>query len=246
MKKFKAVLAIVLVAVMVCGLLAACNGNGTKTDDTGKASGPLTKVVLAYLDVSGNDQAEWDRQEAYINSISEPAIGVTVDLMVGQMGDYGTTVPMMIAGNEQLDLVNVCPVGAARYSTLLGNGSLKDISAELKEFAPQTLEIVGGMIKNYQVGDAIYGVPSNRISTSNEYMIFARTSWKSLAWWRRRRTAPAGLSWKRSMPLLMTTARITTCTSPAVRRSLPTRTPSGPATHSPPAISWTSVRTPPA
>ncbi len=174
MKKFKAVLAIVLVAVMVCGLLAACNGNGSKTDDTGKASGPLTKIVLAYLDVSGNDQAEWDRQEAYINSISEPAIGVTVDLVVGQMGDYGTTVPMMIAGNEQLDLVNVCPVGAARYTTLLGNGSLKDISKELKEFAPKTLEIVGEMINNYTVGDAIYGVPSNRISTSNEYMILRK------------------------------------------------------------------------
>ena len=178
MKKFKAILALALVVVMICGLFAACNnsssGNNSGNSGNNTAPAELTKIVLAYLDVSGNEQAEWDRQEAYINSISEPAIGVTVDLMVGQMGDYGTTVPMMIAGNEQLDLVNVCPVGAARYTTLLGNGSLKDISAELKEFAPQTLEIVGGMIKNYQVGDAIYGVPSNRISTSNEYMILRK------------------------------------------------------------------------
>ncbi|MBR6425678.1 MAG: hypothetical protein IKS29_06985, partial [Oscillospiraceae bacterium] len=144
MKKFKAILALALVVVMICGLFAACN-NSSSGNNSGNNTAPaeLTKIVLAYLDVSGNEQAEWDRQEAYINSISEPAIGVTVDLMVGQMGDYGTTVPMMIAGNEQLDLVNVCPVGAARYTTLLGNGSLKDISAELKEFAPQTLEIVG-------------------------------------------------------------------------------------------------------
>ncbi len=199
MKRFKAILALLLVAALLCMLFAACAsegestgtpdsgsdktenttggcGSGDKTDDSASADPEeIVNIVLAYLDVSGNETSEWDRMAAYVNEISEPEIGVHVEFVIGQMGDYGTTIPMMIAGNEQLDLVNICPVGGMRFGTLMSNNSLMDVRKELETYAPDAMEICGeASIKNYRKGDALYGLPTNRINTSNEYAILRK------------------------------------------------------------------------
>ena len=194
MKKFKAILALVLVACLFVTLFAACakttdkpstDGGNTNTNtntgsDTNTNSGKVDEeeivdIVVSYLDVSANELTEWERMEAYINTISVPEIGVRVKLRIGQMGDYGTTIPLEIAGGEKLDVINVSPMGGTKLATLLGNGSLLNIKAELEEYAAEALALCGpDMVGVYAQGDALYGLPTNRLNTSNEYVVMRK------------------------------------------------------------------------
>ncbi len=197
MKKFKAILALLLVAALFCMLFAACGTSESNSGDSSSAGtstgsntpannddeddqdadagdGEIVNIVVAYLDVSGNDSEEWDRLTDYVNSITEPEIGVHVSIYNGQMGDYGTQVPLMIAGNEQLDVVNVSPMGGTKLSGLLSNNSLLDVREELETYAAEAIAICGDTADVYRVGDAMYGLPTYRVNASNEYIILRK------------------------------------------------------------------------
>ena len=195
MKKFKAILALLLVAVMVCALFAACAKNGGtssgsdststpgsadstgSTDNTKKttyAPEDVVNIVVAYLDVAGNEDSEWDRVVEYMNTITEPTIGAHVSVIHGKMGDYGTNIPLMIAGNEQLDVVNISPLGGTKLANLLANNSLMDCKSLLETWAPGALAVCADYLDTYTRGDALYGLPTNRAHTSNEYLILRK------------------------------------------------------------------------
>ena len=176
MKKVKVVLSMFLVAALICTLFAACSTSG-KNDGTTNSQGTkpeeIVDIVVATLDLAGNPTSEWDRMANYCNTILEPQ-GIRVSFIIGEMGDYGTTIPMMIAGGEKLDVVNILPIGGTHLSVLMSNNSLKDIHEEAAKYCPKTIEISGDALKAYKKGDALYGFPTNRLNTSNEYAILRK------------------------------------------------------------------------
>lgn len=189
-KKFKQALALSLALLLMLLTAAGCSSTTEEEQNPQNPAGSetlepqpgqeqadpddLTEIVVSYLDVAGNETEEWTRLETYLNTITEPEIGVHVTLHVGQMGDYGTQIPLMLAGGEQLDVVNISPLGTTHLPGLLGTNSLMDCSAVLEEYAPDALAVCGDFADAYRKGDALYGLPTNRLAAANEYVILRK------------------------------------------------------------------------
>ena len=185
MKKFKAVLAILLVAALFCTLLAACGTSedpGTAGDNQQQNGGEIDygdtnddeiiDIYISYLDVEGvYDESE--RIEAAMNEITEPE-GIHVELLYFDMGSYATQLSLLLAGNERLDVMNVTPLSGTRLTLLKGNNQLMDVREELETYAAEAIEICSPYDSVYRDGDAMYGLPTNRIHTSNAYWILRK------------------------------------------------------------------------
>ena len=171
MKKAKMILALVLVAALVCMLFAACakSGGGStpaaNTDDKGEKA--TIKMVIFDFNSTGADHH--DRIQKAVNDISVPAINVETDILFLNMGDFASKVQTSIAGGEQIDLMTASIMNNA--STLYQASMLKDVTEELKTYAPAALEVVGDAVKTYTWGGKIYGLPTQRNLLTSRFII---------------------------------------------------------------------------
>ncbi len=161
MKKAKLLIALVLIAAMVLAMFAACakDGSGKPAAANDKQEDPaVIKMVIFDFNSSGVDHK--DRIQEAINAISVPAINVQTDILFLNMGDFASKVQASIAGGEQIDLLTASIMNNA--STLYQAGMLRDITEELKTYAPGALEVVGDAVKTYTWDGKIYGLPTQR------------------------------------------------------------------------------------
>ncbi len=103
-----------------------------------------------------------DEIAAAMNEITEPAIGVHVNLHAIQSGSYNQQLTMAISGGETVDLCSVLCVPPVDFPTMYAAGQLMNIDDLLNEYAPELLETVGDYMNAYQLDGGTFGVPCYR------------------------------------------------------------------------------------
>lgn len=133
----------------------------------------LAEITVSFWSLATVPQ-EVDLVEEAINEITEPEIGVTVNLNIMDVGSYIPNGAMAngVANGEDFDLVCTAAALSGHYSVMMSNGMLLPMSDLLKEYAPELLDTVsedflGATTKNGE----IYAVPSYSNKIKNMYWL---------------------------------------------------------------------------
>ncbi len=200
MKKLKMILALVLVVALFATLFAACGTSESgSTNDQGSSSNntsnnntsdnndadtdadtndgdtydpeDVTTIYVSYLDIMGvYDESE--RIEAAMNEITEPEIGVHVELLYWDMGSYVTQFNLRVSGGEQLDVGNTCPM--ISFSKMYAATQLMDATEYLQTYAADAIEVCGDFANAYSMEGKMYGLPNYRVLSNNPYVILRK------------------------------------------------------------------------
>lgn len=135
-------------------LLAVAMSAGTLASGEAVSADEITNIVFATPIVATVDM---DRIEAKLNEITEPAIGVHVDIEGISLANYSNQVAMMQSGGEQVDVMGYF----GNYSSLLANNQLMNISPYMEEHGQGIVEIVGeNFLKSTSKQGNVYAVPT--------------------------------------------------------------------------------------
>ncbi len=193
MKKYKAILALLLVAALLCMLFAACGTSETQTQDnpgqTGEDQGSadtqpdsdvddapvdeeVAEIKMLYFDLRMTGADFGEHVENAINELTEREINTHVDITWMTVGDWIQKAQLMISGGEQIDVMQLgLSTGVAIMYT---NTMLTDITDYMAQYAPETLELMADYIGTYTYGGRIYGVPTMRNLVTNGYVIMRK------------------------------------------------------------------------
>lgn len=177
--KFKRFLSLVLAAGMLRGAAVGCGGateDGSKVTpdqevDENVQSGPddnqqqveedgeITEITVALRTLSPVEEAGYTAVQKAVNEITEREIHVKVNLMWVDAGTYDTTVPMMITGNEKLDLMMYTTRPSTTYGTFMAQNQLMDITDYIDKDGAAIKETLGDELLKATTKDGrIYGV----------------------------------------------------------------------------------------
>lgn len=187
MKKWKAILSLVLVLCLFTAMFAACAK--TPEPDTKQPSGSdaqkpdtpspddgddgeieMTDLIFYMYDMrsTGGDYGEPINDA--VNEMLAP-MGIHMKINWVGPGDWSSKVNMALSGGERIDVVNLNPTPGSRVNNLFPQGLLMDITEYMNEYAPDTLELMKDYIGTYSYGGKIYGVPTLRNYCKNGYIL---------------------------------------------------------------------------
>lgn len=130
----------------------------------------MAEIVVGWMAFSPLDDSKTDAVEEAINEITEAEINTHVDIQWYDPNTYATQIPMMIQGQEKLDLIMYTPVPGAGFDSFNNQGQLMDVSALLDEYAPEIKSMMGQLLDGTSVKGGVYGVPAYRDMGSAEYI----------------------------------------------------------------------------
>lgn len=203
--KLKKLLATVLASVMAVGLLAGCGGNpenaapqttqtkaqandpgasdqsdaapatSADTPETAPVSEEMTDITVILRTLGTVDEAASEAVEQAVNEITQREINVAVDLMWIDSAKYETQVPMMITGNEKVDLMMYTPNASTTYNTLMAQNQLMDITELLNSYGPEIKATLGeDLLKATSREGKVYGVGNYGPLTFKELLMIRR------------------------------------------------------------------------
>lgn len=164
-------LALVMTGLLVLGMLSGC-GSTNKTfgesaeeaAQTGKETAEnnnaadgdeMYHAVLVY--VVAQDSQDQEKVNARFNELTKEQLNMEVTLMPMTFSTWGSQLPLMLAGGEQVDLF---PMFSNNASTYVASDYLVDLSPYL-EHAPYIVDLLGmDSISCCSIGDFIYGIPT--------------------------------------------------------------------------------------
>ena len=166
-KKF---IALMMSGTLLAGTLAGCGGSdsGTSGDTAGNAeasgeavsseggSQETEKIVMYCMNMGV--ASEYQNVEDAINAISIPEIGVEVDMVMLDIGQWFEQYSMLISGSESVDLMpsftDAMTGGINQGAFLDMSGLLAEYGTDISKYVPEKYMSVG------MRGDALYGIPS--------------------------------------------------------------------------------------
>ena len=182
--RLKKALSMVLAGIMMACVLSGCGGNpegkavettqpadnapdsgglesanGTNAADSERLTDEMTEITVILRTLGTVDESASDAVEAAVNEITQREINVAVDLMWIDSAKYETQVPMMIAGNEKMDLMMYTPNPSTTYNTLMAQKQIMDITDILNEYGPEIKATLGDdLLKATSKDGRVYGV----------------------------------------------------------------------------------------
>ena len=103
--------------------------DGSQTAEAETAQEEIVELTMAYLVIS-TSASDMQLVEDEINKISEPEIGVRINIEAINIGDYTTQVNLMLNSGESLDIIQALNTN---FSSWYSNGSIVPITAELEQ-----------------------------------------------------------------------------------------------------------------
>ncbi len=133
-----------------------CRGFRSKENSGYFYDGEGYKAVLVY--VVGADAPDQDRISEAFNELTKKELNMEVELMPMTLGTWISQVPMMLAGNEQIDLM---PMWASSAATYIASDYIEDLTPYLENEEGQYFkEQLGDEALNCcKIGDFTYGIP---------------------------------------------------------------------------------------
>lgn len=186
-KKMKKMLSMLLIIVMVLMMGTACSkgedNNGKETSGNEASNGAETQesvdstitefgeytadnpyhLVFAYIEFYEQDDAAREEVQEAINAKMIPEYHMEVELLSLSYADYSTTIQLMLAGGDELD---VMPVYYPYASSWISMGGVYDMAPLMEtEDGQKIIEALGEA--NAHVGNMngiLYGFPANKES----------------------------------------------------------------------------------
>ncbi len=193
MKKFKTILALLLVATLMLAMLAACgqsedaqqsggstqSGSGSAQNDNDgeidygdEDEDEMGNIEFWYFDLRMTGADYGQHVEDAINAITEEKINTHVNITWVTVADFQNKFTLAMSGGDTIDLTQIFTY--AKLNTLYANGQLMDITDLLNKYAPETLELMSDYIGTYTYDGKIYGVPTLRNFVTNGYIIMRK------------------------------------------------------------------------
>ncbi len=133
----------------------------TKAPETEAEVADIAEITMIFWSLSGVIPKDVDVVAEAISEITREKIGVEVNLMILESGNYEQQINLMFAGGEPIDLMVTRPGGPLHFNSMLSQSQLTDITGLLEEYAPDLLSNLperwseGGLVDG-----KIYAVPS--------------------------------------------------------------------------------------
>ena len=164
-KKIVEILFLVLgfFCLVVLTKMPAEQGKGQEKD------GPKYDRLVMAVSVSGIPEEDRELMMGQLNEITQQQLGIQVELVAP--GDYNNRVNLMLAGNEQLDIVLT---SSSMFLENYTNSKLVAMDELLEHYGQGIVEQVGrATIDACRINGKLYGVPNNRdyAAGSNAYML---------------------------------------------------------------------------
>lgn len=145
---------------------------GTENTDGEKAVLEDTpEITMTFFTAVEPSQSELQLVENAINEISESQINVHVNLLPISMGNYDQQINLMIAGNEQLDLMATFFAGSSTFSSMQAQNQCMPLNDLLDEYGQ---DIVGlfdeDILATCSKDGEILGVPMYKDNVNNIYL----------------------------------------------------------------------------
>lgn len=167
----KKLVSMLMAASMAAAFLAGCGnseevpaGGGTGSQQEGVEDGDedeeMEEIVVAWMSFSPMDDSKTDAVEEAVNQVTEAEINTHVDIMWFDPNTYGTQIPMMIQGGEQLDLMMYTPVPNASFGSFKNQNQLMEIGSLISEYAPAVEQTLGSLLGSTSTQEGVYGIPS--------------------------------------------------------------------------------------
>ncbi|WP_248930061.1 ABC transporter substrate-binding protein [Paenibacillus hamazuiensis] len=162
-KKMKAAAGLLGIALASSSLLAAC-GSGS---DTGKGAEPAKgakeekpyEISMAFMTFSNLKDVGLVQDE--ISKITKEKINATVKLVPISISAWNQQVNLMLAANENLDLI--VTMASRNYGSQVAKGQLVPLDDLLNKYGQGIKDAVGPeLLAATKVGGKIYGIPSMR------------------------------------------------------------------------------------
>ncbi|MFC5470058.1 ABC transporter substrate-binding protein [Cohnella suwonensis] len=179
----KAVMLLLSVVLVLSTLLSACgNSNDAKGNSTEKPSGSEAastasgaanndkelELFVAFLAIGNMKEVDLIQEE--ISKITKAKINATVKLMPIDVGAWTQQVNLLLAGNENLDLL--VSSSFFNYSSQVAKGQLLPLDELVEKYAPTVKDTMEPAIFNAtKIGGKMYGVPSVRDTAADEGFI---------------------------------------------------------------------------
>lgn len=133
--------------------------NESKASSSSGGNEEITEITVVLRTLGTVDESASDAVEEAVNKITRREINVAVDLMWVDSAKYETQVPMMITGNEKMDLMMFTPNPSTTYNTLMSQNQLMDITSYIDEYGPEIKNTLGDDLLAATSKDGhIYGV----------------------------------------------------------------------------------------
>ncbi len=133
--------------------------DGSQTAEAETAQEEIVELTMAYLVIS-TSASDMQLVEDEINKISEPEIGVRINIEAINIGDYTTQVNLMLNSGESLDIIQALNTN---FSSWYSNGSIVPITAELEQYGQGIVDAVGEeYLEAGRINGEQYGITTNR------------------------------------------------------------------------------------
>lgn len=182
MKKF-----FILSAVLAAGLMLGACGNQETPRETlegnagenskekgsealGEDGEDISEITMAFFTGVEPNSESLQAVEDAINEISENKINVHVNLLPLGMGSYDQQVNLMIAGNEDLDLMATFFAGSTAFSSMQAQNQCMPLNDYMEEYAPDVLSLFEkDELETCSQNGELLGVPMYKDNVSNIY-----------------------------------------------------------------------------
>lgn len=155
MKKNLGILMFFLSTIILCSCTALKKTSNYQKQQ--KKSEKYTKLVVA-MPFNGVSQEDLQIVTDEINKITNKKLQIEVEF--ASNASYKNDVNLMLAGNEQLDIM---AVGGSMFYENYINGDLLPLNDYLEKYGQGIIDEIGiELIEACSINDKIYGVPTNR------------------------------------------------------------------------------------
>ena len=183
----KKLVALLLTAVLVLSMLAACGNEevvetkgdetvagettGEVADSTAETEEELAEIVVAFFFNQPHTADGVARVQEAINAITVPQINTSVTLHPLSLGIWNEQISLMISSGEQIDLMPTFYYGPTAFNSMVSQNQLLPIDDVLAEYGS---EIISFMRPEYlettKIDGKTYGVPAGKDAVSNIYL----------------------------------------------------------------------------
>lgn len=144
-------------------------GNSTQT------TGEATDITVVLRTLGTVEESASEAVEEAVNEITRRELNINVDLIWVDSAKYETQVPMMITGNENMDLMMYTPNPSTTYNTLMAQNQLMDITSLIDSYGDQIKSTLGDDLLQATSRDGkIYGVGNYGPLTFKELLMVRR------------------------------------------------------------------------
>ncbi len=184
MKHIKKLLSLLLAAVLLLSLLAACANTTdpqTNAGDSGEqnagqnqsapadaggnpnaaADGEIVDIYMQFMNTMLSTETQ--KVEDAINEIITKELGVRIHLNYVSWGDYATALTTSMSSGEQLDILLAGSIAPFSFQAMYSNNMAMDITDVLNEYGQDILNTIPSVyMEAFQIGGRTYGFPAWR------------------------------------------------------------------------------------